>query len=209
MGSESGEGLRQIVQRKELERQTGSGIFCWGIGNALGDSVRLLSSFENSPQVLFSPMASKAKAEDAAPAGVLLWTSYLDQHGNILPLPAHVLVTSRANAGGANKSRHYALFCYSDASLELADNGTVFVGSLRNLATGNALGASQVSAVVKRQEGCEVGRAYPVAFRALLAAPHYAQLANPVLLQPADIDLINEASSGSSMDWKRAVARLR
>lgn len=40
MGAESGEGLEQIVRRKEAERLQGSGQFWWGIGNSLGPAVR-------------------------------------------------------------------------------------------------------------------------------------------------------------------------
>ncbi len=40
MGVESGEGLEQIVRRKEAERVEGNGEFWWGIGNSLGPAVR-------------------------------------------------------------------------------------------------------------------------------------------------------------------------
>jgi hypothetical protein len=39
MGAESGEGLAQIVRRKEGERVAGRGIFWWGIGTSLGPAV--------------------------------------------------------------------------------------------------------------------------------------------------------------------------
>src|SRR5437773_1823143 len=34
MQAEAGQGIEAIVSRKELERQAGGGLFCWGIGNA-------------------------------------------------------------------------------------------------------------------------------------------------------------------------------
>ena len=200
MGAESGEKLGQIMKRKDLERQAGDGLFCWGIGNALGDSILLLASLEGEPQILFSPMPSKAKREDAMPSGVLLWTAYYDQFGNIIPLPDHVIVTSRANSGDMAKSRHFALFCFSKNCLELSGNGNVDVGTIRNLATGNPLGASQVTAVV-RKSGDGGGREYPIAFRASLVPPFYARLAQPVLLTKADMELLNEAVHGTVHDW--------
>jgi hypothetical protein len=36
MGVKSGEGLDQIVRRKEAERIEGNGQFWWGIGSSLG-----------------------------------------------------------------------------------------------------------------------------------------------------------------------------
>jgi 4-aminobutyrate aminotransferase-like enzyme len=41
MGTEAGQTLGTILRRKELERQAGSGIFAWGIGNSLGASPAL------------------------------------------------------------------------------------------------------------------------------------------------------------------------
>jgi hypothetical protein len=34
-GTESGSPIEAIILRKELERQV-AGVFCWGVGNALG-----------------------------------------------------------------------------------------------------------------------------------------------------------------------------
>ena len=136
MGAESGEALAAIIQRKEYERWLGDGMFAWGIGNALGSAVSALAAETPNPMVVFSAMPSKPKTEDAQPTSVLLWTAYEDDLGAAHPLPAHMVVTSRGHAGGADKVRHYALFCHSQAPL-LNSTGVegVAPAALRNFTT--------------------------------------------------------------------------
>lgn len=66
MGAEAGQVLAAIIRRKEYERQLGNGVFAWGIGNALGTAVAELANTlgGRDPVVIFSPMLSKAKADD-------------------------------------------------------------------------------------------------------------------------------------------------
>jgi hypothetical protein len=68
MGVESGEGLEQIVRRKEAERVEGNGQFWWGIGNSLGPAVRNAAREAGGRlPVLFSIMLGRPRAADSAP----------------------------------------------------------------------------------------------------------------------------------------------
>ncbi len=212
MGAESGEALAAIIRRKEYERQLGDGMFAWGIGNALGNAVALLAAEVPEPIAVFSVMPSKPKKEDEQPSSVLLWTAYEDSNGAAHPLPAHMLVTSRGHAGGNAKGRHYALFCHStvsllDTPLAMAD---VMPAALRNFTTGNPLGASQVTAVVRNAGTAPDGaRSYPVAFTARLAGVRYARLLAPKLLSIADAGEIADAARNGIEAWRSFVARIR
>jgi hypothetical protein len=106
MGVESGEGLAQIVRRKEVERIAGRGIFWWGIGNSLGPAVRDNARAQGGTlPVLFSTMLGRPKHVDESPDMVWRWTVWEDEHGRIHDVPAYVKVISR---GETSKQRHYA-----------------------------------------------------------------------------------------------------
>jgi hypothetical protein len=184
MGAEAGQPLTGILQRKELERAAGGGIFAWGIGSSLGSGLKRLLQSNRAPSVIFSEMKAKPRAMDAKPQAIVLWLSYVSPDGDINPLPEHVVVTSRATlAGGKPKGRHYALFCDSDAPLYQDPGGEIYFGQLRNLDSGKPLGFSQVTSVVQRYElDPASGPRYPITFRARLAWPYFARLANPVRL---------------------------
>ena len=154
MQAESGQGLADIVRRKELERAAGGGQFWWGVGNALGDNLtRLVAravAQETAPSVLFSVMRGRPKREDVAPDAVLLWTAYVDAAGRPAPLPGHVLVTSRGSTASGDKRRHYALVCRSERPLGLEPLGALEARHYRNLGSAApGVGASQVTAVVE------------------------------------------------------------
>ena len=74
-GTEAGEAIGHIFKRKEEERIANSGVFIWGIGNAVGPSVRELVLRTPKPQVLFSPIRSAAKLQDVSPPSVAAWTA--------------------------------------------------------------------------------------------------------------------------------------
>ena len=57
-GTEAAEPIDSILGRKERERVANRGIFVWGIGNAIGPSIRELLRREAQPEVLFSPIKS-------------------------------------------------------------------------------------------------------------------------------------------------------
>lgn len=182
-GTEAGEGIFHILRRKERERTLSGGTFLWGIGNALGPSIRELLRVEREPEVLFSPIASAPKQVDVSPPAVVAWSAGRDLDGASWRLPAASLVTSRVSPGKA--PRHYALVCFADKALRLDEEGPSFaVSAVENLLTSRPVGASQVTAVVrhaKKERG--LGRTYRVAMRVRLIAPYFVELTGPNLVQ--------------------------
>lgn len=232
MQAESGQGLADIVRRKELERAAGGGQFWWGVGNALGDNLlRLVAralAQEAAPSVLFSIMRGRPKREDAAPDAVLLWTAYLDEAGRIAPLPGHVLVTSRGSTAAGDKRRHYALVCRSEQPLRLEMLGALEARHYRNLGSAApGVGASQVTAVVEHAalapkpevplaavlDGAPgrggAGMRYDVNLRAALDQPYFVRLTRPVLLSCEDRDAVDAAAGSEPAAWLAFVRALR
>jgi hypothetical protein len=185
MGTEAGQTLDAIIRRKELERLAGNGVFAWGIGNSLGNSVDLARQVSPNGQVdvLFTPMKSAPKQVDVLPSQTFLWLSYIENDGRIAPLPQHLLITSR---GGESKRTHYALLCHSDDSIEhdMLEN-YIYATSARNLASSNRIGPSQVTSMVRY--GSEADDSddspYKVAFRAALHKKGFLKLVNPICLE--------------------------
>jgi hypothetical protein len=182
-GTEAGEAIGHIFVRKEEERIANRGVFIWGIGNALGPSIRELIDRTQDPKVLFSPIKSLAKLQDTSPATVAAWTSGETLDGDPFRLPKHSLVTSRYDVR-MPKSGHYALVCYSEVPIVPADaEAKICLKSLRNIRTGRAIGASQVTAVVQQCEGAsEETQLYDIAARADLVYPYFIRLRQPVVL---------------------------
>jgi hypothetical protein len=179
-GTEAGETIDTILERKERERQRNGGIFLWGIGNAIGPSIRELLRVDDAPEVVFSPIRSAPRREDVAPDSLLVWTSARDLYGRPCRLPEWSMVTSRAGSGKRTK-RHYALVCSSETPLEISKSPpSIAIGSLHNLLSNNRVGASQVTAVVRRHEvGGVHGAQYPAAIRTRLAPPFLLELCDP------------------------------
>jgi hypothetical protein len=194
-GTEAGEPIEHILDRKENERQRNSGLFLWGIGNAISPSMRELIRVERTPEVIFSPIRSAPRVEDVRPSAIVTWTSGRDLDGAPWQLPEWSVVTSRAGES-RRQLRHYALVCFSEFPLKIASNtDAVAIGSLENLVTSNRIGASQVTAVVRyRSDLPSVGPYYSAAFRARLVAPYLVQLCDP---QPAVDDLMKSHSRGT------------
>lgn len=212
IGVESGERLSSILLRKEWEREAGAGLFFWGIGNALGTSVRALASRSEHPEVLFSEIRSKPRSVDSSPTGVLVWQSFIDQNGDEIALPQDVWVTSRDP--GSRRTPHYALVCRSAAPLTRSnDYGSLVFEALRNVGTGRKLGHSQVTAVVERDSTHQahgVGREYKVVLRCSLVSPHYVRLASPL---PLSKDILNAQAKaialGDQSSWLNWVRQTR
>ena len=79
MGVESGEGLGQIVRRKEAERVGGNGQF-GGYWQQSGPAVRDAARAQRGRlPVLFSVMLGKPKATDSAPEMIWRWTGWEDE----------------------------------------------------------------------------------------------------------------------------------
>lgn len=180
MGVESGEGLAQIVKRKEEERQAGRGIFWWGIGSSLGPAVRAHARAQGeSLPIIFSKMLGRAKAVDRFPAAVWRWTGWEDARGQAHNIPPHVKVISR---GDPSKGRHYALVCHSAVPLALRDDGVRFDPTQCRTPSGKVPGASQVTALLI---GSSVGHAhgsYAIAFSAMLVEPWAVKLIRPMVV---------------------------
>jgi len=186
-GTEAGQTADQILHRKEQERLANNGIFLWGIGNSVGPGVRELARNNEYPEVLFSPIKGCPRTVDAAPESIVAWTLGETDEGKLFALPRYSLVTSRQSVSSP-KSTHYALVCFSSAPLTLsAAPPSLEFGALRNFVSGNPVGASQVTAVVKRDSSvpAKIGN-YRVALRAHLLPPFFIRLRGPVLLRQSE-----------------------
>ncbi len=182
-GTEAAQTIEQIFARKEQERVANDGEFLWGIGNAIGPSVRALLKEIPAPEVLFSPIRSAPKGIDVAPMAVAAWTDGETLDGGVFRFPKCSLVTSRYNPINP-KGTHYALVCHSDEPLSSSGlSAELNIASLRNLMTGRPVGASQVTAVVQRGDTSTTDSgSYRVAMRAKLVNPYFVRLRGPVPL---------------------------
>ena len=182
-GTEAGEPITHILERKEAERAANNGVFVWGVGNAVGPSVRELVRRSPKPEVVFSPIKSPARVQDASPPAVVAWIGGETLDGEPFCLPEHSLVTSRYDPVSP-RAGHYALVCFSGAPITPArPGGTIAFNALKNIRTGRPIGASQVTAVVERGESCaEESLTYEVAIRAELVYPYFVRLRQPVVL---------------------------
>lgn len=180
-GTEAGETIETILARKDAERQANNGVFFWGIGNSIAPAVTELIRCEREPEVLFSPIKSRPRKVDVAPACVARWTAAEPLLGDVFDLPENTTVTSRWDPVRPTAT-HYALVCSSTAPLELEDAGLLSFGALSNLRSGAPLGASQVTAVVHRARTGRGGGEYRVALRAALVEPYFVRLRDPVPL---------------------------
>jgi len=198
-GAEAGQTSEQILARKEQERIANRGCFLWGVGNAVGPSVKDLVLRTASPEVLFSPIKSTPRAEHVAPAAVVAWTQAETLTGEAFQLPSYSLVTSRYDPS-APRGAHYALVCFSDQPLTPSrSQETIYFSALRNLRSGRRLGASQVTAVVRRDTNHGPhDRDYDVAIRAKLVSPYFIRLQRPVPIKHL----------GADWDWAEEVCRL-
>lgn len=216
MGTEAGQSLEAILQRKELERRAGRGLFAWGIGSSLGVTTKLAQQEmqHNEVDVLFTPMRSAAKHIDVEPSQVLLWLNYLNEDGEQTRLPSHMVVTSRGNpAQAGGKRSHYALICNGHHDITIPANGGVIdANKARNFASLNPLGASQVTAVVRYQSSRDKlpEKSYPVTFRAKLHGAGFVRLVSPVVLDGELTSLYHQlCKSVTANEWAAGAAHLR
>lgn len=188
MGTEAGESLDSILDRKERERQATGGLFLWGIGNSVGAALEALAGRSSEPEVLFSCTKTQARLVDVAPDRKVIWTGAITTSGVRYHAPKGTRVM-----GGVVDARklppRYALVCASDVPLHPSDHGSFRMAELRNLLTGRRVGASQVTAVVKRvEDGPETqGGAYVVRLRARLVAPYFVRLVQPIVVSEAGV----------------------
>ncbi len=176
-GTEAGEPIEAILARKERERIVNGGVFLWGIGNGLKPSMQELVRNNPDPEIIFSPIRSAPRKVDVAPKTVVMWSAGKTMDDKRYELPRGSFVTSRAS-----KRPHYALVCSSEVPLETNPEGEAFsFSSLRNLLTGNPVGASQVTAVVRymSEDQLSAGVRYTAALRATLIPPYFVRLIEP------------------------------
>lgn len=189
-GTEAGQTIDSILKRKESERLANGGVFFWGIGNAVGPSIAALVAQTNDPLVLFSPIKSPPRVEDAQPECVVTWTAAIGLNGAPYALPLQSLITSRFTVG---REHHYALVCSSKFPLTDAHNESlltsegIFPGDLCNFLTGRPVGASQVTAVVQRCRQAASKASYPVSFMAKLVPPYFIRLSAPRPISPEHV----------------------
>ena len=179
-GTEAGEPVEQILFRKEQERVANSGIFFWGIGNALGPSINELIRRTSHPHVIFSPIKTAPRPKDISPAAVVVWTEADALDGSSFKIPSTSMITSRYNPQ-TPRPYHFALVCYSaEPLLPLKSKHKIGFKQLRNLRTGRPVGASQVTAVVQcTQTTPREKLVYDVAISAKLIHPYFIRLKNP------------------------------
>jgi len=179
-GPEAGESLDQILTRKNAEREACAGTFYWGIGSAVGPALAALVAQTEQPEVLFSPIKSPPRPTDVSPPHIVRWSAGKGLFGGTVELPTVACVTSRWDPTRPSTPR-YALVCSSDQPLCPRNQGELRFETLSNLRSGSPLGASQVTAVVRRRAVSHVanGRTYPVALRALLVWPYLVRLHAP------------------------------
>jgi hypothetical protein len=213
MQAEAGQGLATIIARKELERRAGNGLFFWGVGNAPGPAPAALARAGQGVDAVFSIMKSRPKQIDVAPAEVLVWRAYIDVDGVARWLPDHVLVTSRAHTNAGEKRAHYALMCRSEEPVELCDLAPFDPTAYRNASgKGAPIGASQVTALLRRVGEARLDTSYRVNFRAQLTGSYWVKLVRPVRLAAHKRTLLERppmSFCGVSVgDWRDFVSDL-
>lgn len=181
-GTEAGETIDRILERKEWERRANSGVFYWGVGNSVAPGLAELLRRTACPEVLFSPIKSRPRAVDVYPQAVVRWLGGVTLDGERITLPSSARITS-----GLSGAPRYALVCASEQPLRIADHGSLGLSTLRNLVSGNAVGASQVTAVVERLVDSHDGHEYKVAFRAHLVAPYFIRLMDRVITEEEEL----------------------
>lgn len=210
MQAEAGQALAAIIERKECERQAGEGSFLWGVGNAPAVIASVLSRAGIPVRAVFSVMKSKPKLVDIAPARTVAWRRYVDAHGVDRPLPPHALVTSRGDSPGGAKRIHHALMCRSDAPLELRRGETFDPSAFRNAGgTGAPVGASQVTALLKRVGEDRDNADYEANLTAWLGDSYWVRLTDPVELDAARQTMLADIGRVPVQCWCEAVSEIR
>jgi hypothetical protein len=210
MQAEAGQGLDAIIHRKEIERQAGNGCFLWGVGNAPAHIARVLARTGVPVRVIFSVMKSKPKAVDIAPVRTVVWRQYVDAQGVERPLPKHALVTSRGDSAGGAKRAHYALMCRSAEPLSIRRGEPFDPRAFRNAGgTGAPVGASQVTALLRRVEYDGEASGYEANIVAWLTESYWVRLTDPLDLNTARLERIAQLAEQGAHGWQDAVDAIR
>lgn len=210
MQAEAGQPLEAIVARKEIERRAGGGLFLWGVGNPPAVITKILARTDVPVRAIFSIMKSRPKAADVAPASTVVWRRYIDAHGVTRPLPTHALVTSRGHSAGGAKRRHYALMCRSEESLVVRRGEIFSPAAFRNAGgTGAPVGASQVTALLRRVAEDSVTSHYETNLSAWLTESYWVPLLDPVELDSDKLKILQSLADLGPQKWQKSVAVIR
>jgi hypothetical protein len=210
MQSEAGQRLDEIIARKELERRAGDGSFLWGVGNAPAVIANVLARARVPVRAVFSIMKSRAKAIDAAPARTVAWRRYIDAEGVDRPLPPHALITSRGDSSRGAKRIHYALMCHSDTPLVLRRGQPFDPFAFRNAGGTRApVGASQVTALLRRVDDSAGTSGYEENFAAWLTDSYWVRLIDPIEVDRFKQALLDSLGRCALDDWCAMVAEIR
>lgn len=210
MQAEAGQELEAIIARKELERRAGEGIFLWGVGNPPALVANVLARAGVPVRMIFSIMKSRPKLVDVAPTRTVAWRRYVDARGAERPLPTNSLVTSRGDSAGGAKRAHYALMCQSDQPLRIRRGVPFDPSAFRNAGgTGAPVGASQVTALLRRTGTDTPGADYEVNLCAWLVDSYWVRLTDPVELDQAKLELLSQGARQDVAGWLDLVGRIR
>lgn len=210
MQAEAGQALDAIVARKEIERQAGSGCFMWGVGNPPALIARSLARAHVPVRAVFSIMKSRPKAVDAQPRRTVVWRRYLDAEGVERTLPPYALVTSRGDSASGAKRMHFALMCHSSEPLAIRRGEAFDPSAFRNAGgTGAPVGASQVTALLRRVDADTVVADYEANIAAWLTGSYWVRLLDPVELDIGKLRLLSSASKVGADRWCAIVERVR
>jgi len=210
MQAEAGQQLEAIIARKELERRAGDGCFLWGVGNPPAVITNVLARAKVPVRAIFSIMKSRPKAVDIAPARTVAWRRYVDAHGAARPLPPHALVTSRGDSASGAKRIHFALMCRSDEPLAIRRGESFDPAAFRNASgTGAPVGASQVTALLRRVGEDSAESDYEANITAWLTGSYWVRLTDPVELDASRLAILARAADTGLKLWCEAVAQIR
>jgi hypothetical protein len=210
MQAEAGQPLDAIVARKEIERQAGDGCFMWGVGNPPALIARSLARAHVPVRTVFSIMKSRPKAVDAQPSRTVVWRRYLDTEGVERTLPSYALVTSRGDSASGAKRMHFALMCYSHEPLAIRRGEPFDPSAFRNAGgKGAPVGASQVTALLRRVDADAAVTDYETNIAAWLTASYWVRLLDPVELDTSKQETIASAGAVEAGRWCALVERIR
>jgi hypothetical protein len=158
-------------------------------------------------------MKSRPKSIDVRPGGLVVWLQFEGLEGQVDDLPEFSLVVSRASgSSGDAKRSHFALLCERSTPLKLENSATLDATRIRNYASLSALGASQVTALVRYLEEINTvpERKYDVAMRANLWNRGFVRLRTPVeVSSEMQADLYSAYAAQTADEWVERVARLK
>jgi len=210
MQAEAGQQLEAILARKELERRAGEGLFFWGVGNAPAVIANVLARAKVPVRIILSIMKSRPRMADVAPSRTVAWRRYVDAQGVDRLLPPHALVTSRGDNASGAKRAHYALICRSEEPLAIRRGQPFDPAAFRNAGgTGAPVGASQVTALLRRVAEDSGVSDYEANISAQLAEDYWVRLKDPVELEVSKLAQLSAAAEFDLAGWCEMVAWIR